>query len=472
MDSSVKDFDESFAFVSEGSRRCSEQPSFKLHSDIHLSKIITYLYMTSSYLSDTTDVVVPEPYHSVLKYMFGQHEGILKEDPHSDELDDARSVVVLSVVAYNSSLRNGKVLMPVFVPSTSAVVHNIYEANSKLISEDNATQLRAHIEGCLNFFNGIVRADKGGISKIIWKDPVSQDTKLQTFSYDRMFALYVCDKYMKRVDASYTNYSLEKRLATCLSCFDVLEEESSKVKIPIKKVTRNINTYAPATTPAWPIAGSDQSFVEEDEVVLTENPRSHYYTAIMAFLSLSKVKKSSTFKAYIHGSFSDYSFLLDLMNLFPNSSFHVWCREADVLPERPRVKKDTSRAVIPYGEYKDTYLVSLLPPDALLKGFKEGASLVLTKHTMYAPSRLIMPVFGGKTADIYSMISPDFRVVMSPEEKRQIQTGASNVRSKFDYDHRDTRRWGYTYKPVGSKSTTTGPYDLCYMKLVESKIIS
>lgn len=463
MKPAIKDFDPSMAFISEATRRCNAQPRVELPTNIHLSRLVAYLYMATSYLKQDTYVVVPDHYHPIISRMFGGHDRLVDKEPEQQEDVPNMDVVTMRVSNYTDVLMKGQVMMPLFVSSSSAVVYNIHYTNAEALLSDSTQQTSAHVEGCLAFFNTLVRAGKGGITRIIWKDPIMQDTKLQTHTYDQMFAIHVCNAYLVRVNPSYRRLGLNTRLAMCLSCLEVLEEDSMTIKVPITKEYRPITQKGSHATPLP--SSLEGALIADDDPVLTEDIRKHYYTCILAMLSLSKVNRKQAFTLYLHGAFKDYSFMSSIAAIYKSVLFYVWCAETVNLPS-VSLKRDPGMPSF-VEDNAEKFLVSLSPPDLLLASFTGTSALVLTSETTYTSHRLVMPLFSKSTLT-YSMIIPK-QATKITDGLAAIRSNAIRACDAFNHQYRDTRRWGYTYTTLERK-TISDSYDNCYIKRLEDNI--
>lgn len=471
MSSFVKDFSPDLAFVSESSQRCNPQASGTVEVNTHLSKIVTYVYMASKYLSLDTAVVVPDPYHTLLSSMFGGHSKLVKGRVDMD------NVILMDVVNYDASLKHGETLMPLFVSTSSTHLHNIYDSDASAFSADTRNSVKEHIEGCLNFFNTIVRSTSGLVSGIVWKDPVSLDTKLQKHTYDQMFAIYVCDMYLRRTYLKYPNLSDQERLATALSCFDVLQEESKKIKIKVVPAEqRKIASNVKIATPKWPLEPFEVS-VAEDDPELMDVPGSYYYASILAFLSLKGSKKASPIVIHIYGNYSTYSFVGPLAELFVKATINVYCDAKVEFQVTPRVKKITTAFTMNPDSRQNEFIVSTLPVDKKIPGFYDGFIMVLLSQTTYTPTNLVMPLYTASTDNVFCIINGGSQDKM--DDPLQARRQAKKMCDKFNREYRDTRIYKYVFVPKDSirskgprpvQKTITGNYDDSYVRMLRENI--
>lgn len=472
MSAFVKDFDHTLAFISEASQRCGPQPAKDMPVNSRLSRLVTYMYMVSKHLSIDTAVVVPEPYYDLLKSMFGNHSMLVKDRPDTDG-----ATIMMNVVSYDSLLKHGETLMPVFVPTSSTQLHNIYESNAEAFPVDSSEGVKRHINGCMNFFNSVVRSKSGCVSDIIWKDPIAHDTKLQKYTYDQMFALYACDMYLKRAHVAYSSLSGHEKLAIALSCLDLLEEESKKITVRTAPVEqRKIESHAVVATPAWPLS----DFVvpnTEDDPDLKEDDSLHYYSSVLAFLSLKGVKKTSSVVVHIHGDYPTYNFVKTLSEVFSRATFHVYTGSKVTLHPSPRVKNIVGQLSIEPGQHTSEFIVSTARVDAKIPGFSGGFVMVLLKNTIYEPTNLIMPLYSKSTDRMFCIINGGTR------EKMEDSVGSLRLAQKkcesFNITYRDRRLFKYLYtskdvqKTRGLRTAVTslpGSYDDSYTRLVVEKL--
>lgn len=470
----VKEFDVGFALIETNNKRSDISIQEEFEVNPHLSHIITYMYMTTMYMSDTSRVIIKSPYYNFIKRMFNDANNVLDAEPDDgNEGIDAMPTWVMNVVNYDKTFKHGAALMPMFTSSLNLKVHNIHTVNA-----EGFTSNHAHVKGCLNFFNGYVRSGKGGITRIIWKDPIMSDSKLQKFTYDQMFGLYVCDKYLARVDIEYLSETLNMRLAMSLSCLDMLVKEADSMYPKSDAQVRNIYSYLDKAMIAFPFTEFNTTRAEQTRSALEVNISMSYYAAVLSFLSMYKLKNDSVFTFMIYGMFETYNFIDDLANkMYPKAKFIVWAKDTAVIPTGSNITYKTGRIMLSKSNYDQHYLFSLFKSNDtvlnnVLNGFKGGRALVHPSSTTHKPVKVIMPLFAQSTTEVYVIVDMLHRelVPFTDHGKDNFMRDVAIEYDEFNTLFRNTRSWMYSL--TTRRNAPTASYDRSYVTALEELTFS
>lgn len=462
---SVKSFDPSLAFVSTDSKRSNSEAEGEIADNVTMSFLVAYLYMSTKYMKEDTMILVAKKYYPVMKKLFGNSESIIKEDQ-----EDAK-IYALSFIEHSQNIKDGEVMMPMYMSLRNTKIFNIHSTDEDIIKSDSD-----HVKKCINFFNCFVRSGKGGLTNIMWSDPISSGTKLQMFNYDQMFVLYVADKYLNRIDPSYQTDSLEEKLAKSLSFLDLLKTEAEELdssgKLVIRDIASNNGKYLKDAVKAWSFDNIPHAGKLETKSKLIVNVSLSYKAALISFLSACNVKKKDRVTIVLYGQFQDYSFVNDLSSsMYTNAKFMVWVEETTKIKTSKNIEKLTGKfSANELGE--KCYLFSVAKVnDVTLKKFAdnvncESRSLVYVGTTNYIPEKLIMPVYSDATAHVYSVINPCELKKMSSDEKSLLINSADTYYKEFNSSYRNVNKWMYNVSVPGKTVKLTSKpvsYDEAYL---------
>jgi hypothetical protein len=464
----VKNFDPSLAFISSASRRSEIVPSGEIADDIHMSYITAYMYMTTKYLKGETKVLVNKTYIKLIKEMFGDLPNIISEEPDDEDTDeeDTSEVIKLSLVNFDKKFKMGEVLNPMFLSHTNTKIFNIHD-----IKADIGTSNEEHVKGCSNFFNCYVRSGRGGIFKVIWADPITLDTKLQNFTYDLMFLLYVCDKYLTRVDPEYKNESLNTKLALSLACSDLLKDRAQQLTAGSTVVVRDFTTLRSKLMNAMV---KDLPLLHVQELALTKSkldidPPLSYKAAVVSLMSSCGVSKTDKFTLILYGPFTSYTFVSDLASIYTSAKINVWVDENIKVPAGKNIKKLTGRLAL--SACDNCYLFSVAKVnDGNIEKFAAaspgGKALVHISTTNYLPDKVIMPLYTDVDSLPYVVIDTKDMTKMSSVDKKTLTQNATSNYKEFNISYRDMNRWTYNVTIPGKKTNMTPKpisYDAAYL---------
>ena len=459
----VKSFDPRLAFVTKDNKRSDTTAKEDIPNDLHMSCLLAYMYLATKYLKGKAKVIIKEPYHSVVRELFANSENILKEYP--DDTSDNK-VMTLSAVVPSSKFKDGEVMMPLYLSLTNTKLYNIHDINAEVINTNED-----HVKGCINFFNCFVRSGRGGITRVVWSDSISLDTKLQDFTYDQMFGLYVCDKYLTRIDPLYREADGSDRLPIALACLDLLKEKAEQLSSIGKVVIRDITSYIKAVIKSLPLAPITIQGGEVKNKLDVNLPMS-YKAAVISFLKRLGVSKKDSFTLIVYGPFTNYSFITDLF-VYMGAKFHVWCEEGSVLPKSPKVKKLTGR--FDATSCVNCYLYSTAKAnDVTLEKFASagGASaLVHVGSTNYSVSDVLMPVYADVGSLPYCIVNTSNLVKTSISDKKELVLLATDYYKSFNSSYRNMNKWEYTVPIPGKKALLTPKpvsYDAAYLLAVST----
>lgn len=433
MNDVVKDFDASLCFVGPNSLLSNLETLVVYPSNQNLSKLLVYMSVMLRY--PNMHVAVDKEYHSLLKKVF------------SSPLfasGDSEDALVISELSGNGkdekTYRAGEVLMPVFVPASSTKVYNIHRAEAPLTAYTQEV-----IAGALNFFNYVVRDNKVGIARIVWRDPVMGNTILKEESYDEMFALHVADSYLRTIDPQYPYDRPLYNLSMCVRTVDVLKELTA-YGVSFRAISEEMTR---AIVIPWPPIVSDRGYLAPDpRIAVDVDEVNKELFSLLYFAFIAKLDKKEAFTLVITG-FKKYSHLLSFVGFFPNCHVDVWGELPAAIASSKIISRGKTLTALDLSKRypaKSSCLISgHTPPisDRLTKNFTGRWMSTNDGSAKYKPVLSFIPCFSSAKETRECCIFGAVKQSSSPAERADHKASVLRTASVLNEDMRDLKRWQY-----------------------------
>lgn len=380
---------------------------------------------------------------------------------------DSEDVIVISEIntTISENFHEGEVIMPVYVPRESTVVYNIYpaEALPKIYTPDL-------ISGALNCFNMYIRDNTAGTTRIVWKDPVAEETKYENASFDFMFALYIADGYLRVIDPEYPYETRLYNLALCENTVKLFSSRSSE-KVTIWDLTPQMETEFQIP---W-LRPSDYGEVSAEVAALTispefdEDPLKRRLFPVLFLIAQQGLKTSSAFTLLVVGS-KVFDHLELIASMFKECEIIVLSGTKEAVPE---VLKQVTAAVTPaninaqVNRLQPTLLVSDLAVNSVIyKSFSGTSMLAPYTSLLYRPLISFLSCFAqasSKNIPGYFIMGTT-KVPLEPTNKALASHKASFqiALRKLNIMFRNTKKWKYRLPG----QTTVMSYDNACMQVI------
>lgn len=434
------------------------EPLVSIVNKPNLSLLVAYFYLT---LQNITEKISVEPkFLSVMKKFFPFVSFVVP-----DEEDTGSIWAITRVNASNplSLYREGHIMMPVFVGETNSEVYNIHKTNANTVK-----YTQQYLSDALNFFNCVVRNNNTGITSIVWKDPVTSDTKLRDENYDEMFLLYIADMYLKAVDEGYPYIDKTKTLSLCLRFAEVFRRSIDE--------DATVRVMTPEIASAVVLIDTNKSrtveLIEDVEVDVDKNKERLF--VLLYFLSIIKANKDEKFVLQITG-FDSYSYLKTVVKMYTKCVINVWTAKSfESTSERIKVNgvmPSNNSFAAPKGYTKVVFVSGLAKSDILLKKFfKDGGQYALVKYnsTRKTPKVSFLSCFGDAGV-VNGYIIPRHDKENNDDEAERLRELLVDLRNNLDTNYRDVKKWLYVPSPEHIKSVGKSYDEMFLSVLLSSK---
>lgn len=454
----VQDFNASLAFISKTSMLSSLEPAQVFENKPALSLALAYMYVAMKY---NTTVLVEQELFPTLSDLF---PSLVKRKSASGSGMTITKVDTSAEPKY----KQGLLLMPVYVSEGSKLVYNIHHTDAEEMEYSVPFTV-----GALNFFNCVVRSQSAGTSRVIWKDPATFSTRLQSANYDRMFGLYLANKYLSSFTDDYPipTDSLAT-LAMCIRLMEIVEAGSETQATKTQVMSR---PFSEAMIDALIVPASAEVTTEVvSSTLAVDQSKRDLFSVLFYLRKYTPAKRVQGLNLYLIG-FKSYTFLTTLAKLFPRVTFTVQQKVVTSVPKASNIvtvaKILTPRDASTLGE-KVVLFSNLSSNDAMLNSFKREC-VVLQGTTSYIPVETYSTCFtGGSESVAYSVYDETRKksgvstqgegtTRKSTEgalqgEKRDADSLREVVKQysrQLEIEYRDMRKWMYT---IGG---TTVSYD-------------
>jgi len=430
MNDVIKDFEASLSFVGPNSLLSDLKTTVKYPSNQDLSKLLVYMSVMLRYPEEY--VAVERKYRSLLQMVFSSP--LIASENSEDAL-----VVWEIDVTEDKAYRVGEILMPVFVEASSTKAYNVHRAEAPL-----AKYTREVLAGALNFFNYVVRDNKVGIARIVWRDPVMGNTILKEESYDEMFALHVADSYLKTIDPQYPYDRPLYNLSMCVRAVDVLKELTAH-GVSFRMMTEEMTQ---AVLVPWLPATSAEHFAPDPRIAVDTDETNKELFSLLYFAFIVKLNRKEVFTLVVTG-FKKYSHLPLFCDIFPNCRVDVWGELPAVVASSKIVSRGkalVAAELVKRYPAKSCCLISGHTPSISDKLVKEFAGRWLSTNdgsTQHKPVVSFVPCFSPVRETKECCIFWGAKQAASAVERAEHKASLLYSVSALNRDMRDLKRWQY-----------------------------
>jgi hypothetical protein len=449
----IKDFDYRFSFIGTDDKLSELEPIVPLAADAviinkQLSKTLAYCYLTIQCLSPDLEagvgteepanesIIVDDNLITIMTQLFPFFDRFLTIEA-SEEEDNYHVWTITEIKADSTSCNDGLLMKPSYVAPTSVIVYNIHRLNADLI-----VLTPAHTTAALNFFNCVIRSKIAGSGRIIWRDPITFNTRLRNESYDYMFALYIANKYMTLIDKNYSQTGENEKLAKCIRWIDIVKELiSSVVAIEIKVFD--------AIAFAAPIVKLHDETIPFQDVIVPIDEMKRYLCDALFFLRLSNISTKNKFTLVVTGLRS-YDHLKTIRRIYKAATIEVWhtktlpdmkgiiIRKQNITP--PEIQKYKPEI---HGEI--LFISGAEFNDVLLKKL-DGRAMVKFGSTSFEAAATFVSCFAPAPVPTSATSVPAGNVIVKSFQQVDKQTSLTLFKQHanwFNNEWRDTKRWVY-----------------------------
>lgn len=430
MNDVAKDFDPALCFVGPNSLLSNLETPVKYASNEDFSRLLLHMSVILRYPTDY--IAVDRKYWPLLQTVFSSP--LLATESVVD------SVVIEEVNAREEvQYKQGEIIMPVFVPADSTKVYNVRREDAL-----SAGYTQDVIIGALNFFNYVVRDNKVGITRIVWRDPVTNDTILREENYDEMFALHIADGYLKTIDPEYPYERPLYNLSMCTRTVEVLKE--------LTAYGVSFRAMAPELTRAilvpWQPLGSIQSAPDPRIAVDADEVNKELFS-LLYFAFIARLNRRSVFTLVVTG-FKKYAHLAPFSDTFPNCRIDVWGELPPSIVSSKiisRGKALTATALIKqYPPKSSSYLVSAHTPatsDRLVEKFMRPWMSTNDGSARYKPNTSFAPCFSSARETRECSIFPNDKAKATSIEIANHKASIIATIEVLNREMRDLKKWQY-----------------------------
>ncbi|CAH6421317.1 Hypothetical protein POVR2_LOCUS344 [uncultured virus] len=428
----VLDFDPELAFVNTKSRLSELVATGDQAGTVNpgLSLALAYIYTILKY--DTKTIVEPIVYDTLADLFPTMVE-------RSNSTDNKAMVVTRLDTSQSPVYREGALLMPAYVSEASTIVYNIHLKNAEEVEYSNQ-----FVAAALNFYNCAIRKPNSGTKRVIWKDPINQSTRLQSATYDRMFSLWLADKYLRTYTSQYP--ILNDPLRTLGMAYRLIEivEEGTKKAVEQLVVSRQF-TLELLDRVLLPDK-LEESNLELVSGSLDVNASKRDLFSVLYYL---KSHKPEGLKLLVLTGFkSGYAFVRDLAALYPLMKIAVYEKSA---PTAPKGLKNVTVAgkqllasnVKTVDELATIYsnLSTTNSNNALMSAWK-GDFVSLAGTSTYKPTETYLALYTRGVESVGYSVYLRTRE-SATEDTKTLRERVKKYARQLEGEYRDTKKWKY-----------------------------
>ena len=428
----VLDFNPDLAFVTTESRLSQIVPTGTALNDPKLSLALAYIYVVMKY--GTKTLVEPEVF-PILSELF---PGLV------DKKDNRRSTAGVTITridtAQPAKYHEGSLLMPVYVSEASTIVYNIHS----LIAEEEEYNTEA-VAGALNFFNCAVRSSNSGTKRVIWKDPINQSTRLQSATYDRMFALWLADNYLSTFTDQYPITTDPLRTLGMAYRFVEIVEEATRQAVDVPTIDKSFSIDLLNVLVVPEIIEEQALEVASSSLDVNESKRDLF--SVLFYLRHYKPDERLTEGriTLILTEFKNYSFVTQIAKLYPQIVFTIYEKVAPGLTKTKNVSLSGKRLVVrDAGAIKDPGTIifsNSKANNAIMAAFK-NEFIALVGSTTYTPVDTFSALFTrGSESIAYSVYDGTRKT--DNEGAKKLRERVKQHSRQLEENYRDTKKWKY-----------------------------
>lgn len=375
----TKEFDYRFAFIRPEAdlsdiKTTTEE---KYNVNTTLSKVIPYFF---GMLSDiVSKFEVEESLQPIIKKYFPPTR-VLNPD---SSVDGAKMVSVVSLDSNNEKSRKrteGPLMLPMFVDYNSQVLYNIHLCDN----EDGRLTKPAswkYNTAQANFFHRIIRSKTSTNTRVIWKDPVCNDSKMREESYDESFLLYLTDKYLRYTWKDYPEEK-EKALAACMVFSEDLKSSCVNIKV------KTVRAFDDEMSSTIFLPGNCKDVNMKDAALTVDEVKSNLVDTLY-FLIVTGAKDLKNVVLIVAGYTpeSNYKHLPEVSKRFPDIEIEIWDRNSDLNQGKiVTVKKVLTRKALDEYKSKELFVISRLTTnDHIFKTEFKGRLMLTVSKTLLDP---------------------------------------------------------------------------------------
>ena len=452
----VQDFNPDLCWISEESKLSAVTPGQAFENRPVLSLALAYMYLIMREL----DTVHVEP--EVFKILAELFPGRVKAKSEGITPPSGATITQVDATLQDSKWKVGLLMMPMYVPNDSTLVYNLHRVDAQ--EEEYTSEL---ILGALNFFNCAIRSTTSGSKRVIIKDPINFSTRLQSANYDRMFALWLVDRYLSTFPDQYpVPGNPLQSLGMAHLLLEMIEDTTREKKLEsIKKEDQQLTQRSLDSLIVPAEVRTDLELVSGTTMV--DSTKRDLFSVL---LFLSKYRPGMTTKLYLTG-FKNYGFLKRAAEIHSKKvTFSVYEKSNNTVPQVTGVRNEKVGLTVSFlTSINDPTVVcfsDLRSNKQVLSSFS-GQVVTRAGTSKFLPRQTYCTLFtGGRESGAYSVYD-----ALKRGEKRIENEAAVEIEKNVKYysrflesEFRDTKKHGYT---LAGKSGSFS-YDSAALELVSS----
>jgi hypothetical protein len=307
----LQDFDPNWAFLHAKSRQTSEISAPETLADYPnspvMSKFLAYLYGALRFPG--LQMRVEASWLPLLKTFVPLEQLVLAQG----KVQEGQLSITEIDLASEELFRIGDLVMfPLYLPPTSTIAYNIHAPVPSVYIDSNVALASAR------FFHYGVRAPPSNGTEVIWKDSVSQTTKLHNHSYDYAFALYLADKWLITTASHYPSNDADYDLAQRCRVVELWLERTATTQPVVERPLGDLWRL-------WNLPNAGVRVPQRDKLQLEIDPVRRDLLDLIYFLVVTQPPEPAKYRCVITGyNQSSYHHCIEAARLFPRCFIEIW----------------------------------------------------------------------------------------------------------------------------------------------------